>query len=48
MEKEIVSAWWKAADTDYDDLEDEAKYLYVCDADAIIALVLLREEQVKP
>lgn len=38
VEKEIVNAWWKVAKTDYDDLDEEDKYLYVCDADAIIAL----------
>lgn len=38
VEKEIVSAWWKVANTDYDDLDEEDRYLYVCDADAIIAL----------
>lgn len=38
VEKEIVNAWWKATSTDYDDLDDEDKFLYVCDADAIIAL----------
>lgn len=38
VEKEIVSAWWKAANTDYGDLDEDDKYLYVCDADAIIAL----------
>ena len=38
VEKEIVSAWYKVANTDYEDLDEEDKYLYVCDADAIIAL----------
>jgi hypothetical protein len=38
VEKEIVGAWWKAANTDYGDLDEDDKYLYICDADAIISL----------
>jgi hypothetical protein len=39
VEKEIVNAWWKAANTNYEDLDEDDKSLYICDADAIVSIV---------